>query len=173
MSDRRSNKQLHNRQVTFCFSISSKVYVLDRVLFIRWCTSFMGWLAQLFLQGNAADWYLTEPSLDRAEGALALPPPPPPPEIWDIRKENREGNRLSMYYRVSHGKVNKVIWLCWGYTFWFLLIFWVLWVHEKGTFMPNSSVFIFLVLSTVYGSISQYFYSSINLELFWLLGGLF
>ena len=28
--------------------------------------------------------------------------------------------------RVSHGKVNKVICLCWGYRFWFLLIFWIL-----------------------------------------------
>ena len=50
-------------------------------------------------------------------------------------------------YRVSHGKVNKVIWLCWGYSFWFLLIFWVLCVHVKGTFMLNSSVFIFLMFN--------------------------
>ena len=71
-------------------------------------------------------------------------------------------------YRVSHGKVNKVIWLCWGHNFWFLPIFWVLWVHEKGTFMPNSSVFIFF-----YGSISQYFFSLINLDLFWLLWACF
>ena len=32
-------------------------------------------------------------------------------------------------YRVSHGKVKKVIWLCWGYRYWFLLIFWVQCVH--------------------------------------------
>ena len=51
---------------------------------------------------------------------------------------------------MSHGKVNKVIWLFWGYRFWFLLIFWVLCVHEKGTFMLNSSVFIFLVLRALY-----------------------
>ena len=60
-------------------------------------------------------------------------------------------------YRVSHSKVNKVIWLCWGYSFWFLLIFCVLWVHEKGTFMPNSYFFICLMLHALYGPISQYF----------------
>ena len=64
---------------------------------------------------------------------------------------------FNLRYMVSHGKVNTVIWLCWGYSFWFLLIFWALWAHEKGTFMPNSSVLIFLVLSALYGSISQYF----------------
>ena len=58
-------------------------------------------------------------------------------------------------YRVSHGKVNKVIWLCWGYSFWFLLIFWVLCVHEKGTFMLNSSVFIFLMLRALYRMICK------------------
>ena len=58
-------------------------------------------------------------------------------------------------YRVSHGKVNKVIWLFWGYSFWFLLIFWVLQVHEKGTFMPNSSVFIFLMLHDLYKMICK------------------
>ena len=58
-------------------------------------------------------------------------------------------------YRVSHGKVNKVIWLCWGYSFWFLLIFWVLQVHELGTFMPNSSVYIFLMLCDPYRMISE------------------
>ena len=58
-------------------------------------------------------------------------------------------------YRVSHGKVNKVIWLCWGYSFWFFLICWVLWVHEKGTFMPNSSVFIFLMLRGLYSMICK------------------
>ena len=45
-------------------------------------------------------------------------------------------------YRVSHSKVNKVILLWWGYRFQLLLIFWILCVHEIGTFMPNSSVFI-------------------------------
>ena len=49
-------------------------------------------------------------------------------------------------YRVSHFKLSKVILLCWRYRFSFLLIFWVLCVHEKGTFMLNSSVFIFLML---------------------------
>ena len=73
-------------------------------------------------------------------------------------------------YRVSHGKVNKVIWLFWGYSFWFLLIFWVLQVHEKGTFMPNSPVFIFLMLCAIYGSTSC---SLTNVELFWLLRGFF
>ena len=58
-------------------------------------------------------------------------------------------------YRVSHGKLNKVIWLSWGYSFWFLLIFWVLCVYEKGTFMLNSSVFIFLLLRTLYRMIRK------------------
>ena len=58
-------------------------------------------------------------------------------------------------YRVSHGKVNKVIWLCWEYTFWFLLIFWILRVHEKGTFMLNLSVFIFLMSRTLYRMICK------------------
>ena len=58
-------------------------------------------------------------------------------------------------YRVSHGKVNKVIWLCWGYSFWFFLIFWVLWVCEKGTFMQNSSVFVFLMLRALYRMICK------------------
>ena len=49
-------------------------------------------------------------------------------------------------YRVSHCKVNKVIWLCWGYKFWFLLIFFILHVDETWTFMPNSSLFIFMML---------------------------
>ena len=62
---------------------------------------------------------------------------------------------LAVKYRVSHGKVNKVIWLCWGYSFWFLLIFCVLWVHEKGTFMPNSPVFIFLMLGAFYRMICK------------------
>ena len=52
---------------------------------------------------------------------------------------------LIILYRVSHCKLYKVILLCWGYRFWFLLIFWILRVHEIGTFMPNSSVFIFLM----------------------------
>ena len=58
-------------------------------------------------------------------------------------------------YRVSHSKVSKVILLWWGYRFQFLLIFWILWVHGIGAFMPNSSVFIFLMLRALYGSISE------------------
>ena len=46
-------------------------------------------------------------------------------------------------YRVSHSKDEKVILLWWGHRFWFLLICWVLRVHEIGSFMPNLSVFIF------------------------------
>ena len=49
-------------------------------------------------------------------------------------------------YRVSHSKVSKVILLWWGYRFQFMLIFWILRVHGIGAFMPNSSVFIFLML---------------------------
>ena len=76
-------------------------------------------------------------------------------------------------YRVSHSKPSKVILLWWRYRLWFLLIFWILRVHEKGTFMPNSSVFIFLMLRAIYGSISQNLLSLINFELFWLLGDFF
>ena len=42
---------------------------------------------------------------------------------------------LFLKYRVSHLKLSKVIWLCWRYRFRFLLIFWVLCVYEKGTFI--------------------------------------
>ena len=31
-----------------------------------------------------------------------------------------------------------------------MLVFWILHVHERGTFMPNSSVFIFLMLHALY-----------------------
>ena len=72
-------------------------------------------------------------------------------------------------YRVSHGKVNKVIWLCWGYSFWFLLIFWVLCIYEKGTFMLNLSVFFFM-FRALYGQLLKTSCSLINFELFWLLG---
>ena len=92
---------------------------------------------------------------------------------------------LNLSSRVSHGKVNKVIWLCWGYRFWFLLIFWVQWIHEKGTFVPNSSVFIFLMLCALYRMICKntksFFgknslnvsnvklFSNFSLQRFWLL----
>ena len=58
-------------------------------------------------------------------------------------------------YRVSHSKPCKVISLRWRYRLWFLLIFWILHVHEKGTFMANSTIFIFLMLRAIYGSISR------------------
>ena len=60
-----------------------------------------------------------------------------------------------VFYRVSHIKLSKVIWLCWGYIFWFLLIFLVLRVHEIGTFMLNSSIFIFLMLRALYRMICK------------------
>ena len=72
---------------------------------------------------------------------------------WAVRNGNIYYLLSSTYlpiYRVSHLKLYKVIWLCWGYRFWFLLIFLVLCVHEIGPFMPNSSVFIFLMLRTLY-----------------------
>ena len=62
----------------------------------------------------------------------------------------------SFFYRVSLSKASKVILLWWGYRFWFMLIFWFLWVHGIGAFMPNSSVFIFLMLRAPYGSITQH-----------------
>ena len=58
-------------------------------------------------------------------------------------------------YRVSHGKEGRVILLWWGYRFWFLLIFWILCVHELGTFILNLSVFIFLMLFAHYRTICK------------------
>ena len=58
-------------------------------------------------------------------------------------------------YRVSHSKEGKVILLWWGFRFWFLLTFLVLHVHEKGTFLLNSSVFIFLMLRALYRMICK------------------
>ena len=69
-------------------------------------------------------------------------------------------------YRVSHSKVSKVILLWWGYRFQFLLIFGILWVHWIGAFMPNSSVFIFLMLRALYGSISK---NLLFLSEFWFI----
>ena len=54
-------------------------------------------------------------------------------------------------YRVSHSKVNKVILRCWGYRFWFLLVFWILRFHEVWPFMFQSSVFIELIFCAIYG----------------------
>ena len=45
--------------------------------------------------------------------------------------------------------------LWWAYRYWFLLVFWILGVHERGTFMPNSSVFIFLMLHALYRMICK------------------
>ena len=55
-------------------------------------------------------------------------------------------------YRVSH---SKVILLWWGYRFWFLLLLWILHDHEIGAFMSNSSIFIFLMLRTLYRMIPK------------------
>ena len=46
-----------------------------------------------------------------------------------------------LVYRVSHSKDWKVILLWWGYRFWFLLVFWILRVHEIGPF--HQFLFIF------------------------------
>ena len=59
------------------------------------------------------------------------------------------------FYRVSHSKDWKVILLRRGYRFWFLLIFWVLHVHEICPFMTNLSVFIFFMLPALYKMISK------------------
>ena len=58
-------------------------------------------------------------------------------------------------YRVSHSKEEKVILLWWGHRVWFLLISWVLHVHEIDSFMPNLSIFIFLMLSALYRMICK------------------
>ena len=68
-------------------------------------------------------------------------------KIWSW---NKKRERLVTKYRVSHSKVSKVILLWWGYIFRFMLIFWILQVHGIGAFMPNSSVFIFLMLRALY-----------------------
>ena len=75
--------------------------------------------------------------------------------MWSIQRKNRTQIKRNMKYRVSHLKLTQVIWLCWGYIFWFLLIFLVLQVHEIGTFMSNSSVFIFLMLRALYRMICK------------------
>ena len=56
-------------------------------------------------------------------------------------------------YRVSHGKLNKVIWLCWGYRFLLLLKFWVLCVYE---ILPSLSVFIQFIFHSICGPIYKY-----------------
>ena len=73
--------------------------------------------------------------------------------VWWKQKKNMYWNTINKYnlslelytYRVSHSKEGKVILLWWGHRFWFFLVFWVLHVHEIDSFMPNSSVFIFLM----------------------------
>ena len=72
---------------------------------------------------------------------------------------------FKFYYRVSHSKAGKVILLWWGHRFWFFPIFWVLHVHEIDSFLPNSSVFIFLMLRALYGLISE---NLLFLNEFWL-----
>jgi len=69
--------------------------------------------------------------------------------LWSFEKLRCKW-KMKFIYRVSHGKVNKVTWLCWGYIFWSLLILSILHVHEIWPFMPNSSVFIFLMLRALY-----------------------
>ena len=76
-------------------------------------------------------------------------------EIVNKTYANNMKQAVQLSYRVSHLKLWQVIWLCWGYSFWFLLILWVLYVHEKGTFMLNSSVFIFLMLRALYRKICK------------------
>ena len=44
-------------------------------------------------------------------------------------------------YRVFNNVLTQFRQLCWEYRLWFVLIFWVLCVHEIGKFMPNSSIF--------------------------------
>ena len=53
-------------------------------------------------------------------------------------------------------EVNKVIWLCWGYRFWFLLIFWEICVHEIEPFMLSLSVFIQLTFFSICGPICKH-----------------
>ena len=64
---------------------------------------------------------------------------------------NHEPPNYPLTYRVSHSKEGKVILLWWGDRFWFLLIFWVLLVHEIDSFMPHSSFFIEILMLAFYG----------------------
>ena len=73
------------------------------------------------------------------------------PKYWQLT-----WSKMCYYmYRVSHSKPSKVILLWRRYRLWFLLIFWILRVHEKGTFMLNSSVLIFLMLCALYRMICK------------------
>ena len=69
-------------------------------------------------------------------------------------------------YRVSHGKVNKVIWLCSGYRFWFLLLLWIICVHEIGPFMLSLLVFIQLMFCFICGLIRKHL---LFLSEFWII----
>ena len=55
-------------------------------------------------------------------------------------------------YRVFNNVLTQFRQLCWEYRLWFVLIFWVLCVHEIGKFMPNFSVFIALIMRSIYGT---------------------
>ena len=52
-------------------------------------------------------------------------------------------------YRVSHSN------LWWGYRFWFLLVFWILRVHEMRTLILSSSIFKKLMLRALYKMICK------------------
>ena len=77
------------------------------------------------------------------------------PRRWQINATYSKNPQLFicftiLRYSVSHGKVNKVILLCWGYIFRFLLIFWTLHIHEKRAFTHHSSVFIEMMMHTIF-----------------------
>ena len=65
---------------------------------------------------------------------------------------------ICLKYRLSHSKPGKLILSWWGYRLIFLLIFRAVRVHEKSTFIPSSSVFIKLMLHTIYGPLCKYIF---------------
>ena len=52
--------------------------------------------------------------------------------------------------------VYEVILLWWGYRFWFMLIFCIVYVPDLGIFIPSSSVFIELMLHAIYGQLYKH-----------------
>ena len=77
-----------------------------------------------------------------------------------------------IFYRVSHSKEWKVILLWWAHRFWFLLIFWVLHVHQLGPFMPNQFSFFWCCAPPMVQLLNTSC-CLMKFELFWLLGAFF
>ena len=75
--------------------------------------------------------------------------------------------------RVSHCKVNKVIWLCWGYRFWFLLIFFILHLMRYGHLCLVHHFLFFWCCAPSRVQLVNSSCSLIFFDFFWLLGASF